>query len=73
MAADRWIAFAALALGAAWAARAAGGDPPPGPEVGKPAPPVRLNDHTGKARRVGAGGEKEWAVLAFFPKAMTPG
>ena len=58
-----------LALGAS----GAGAEPVPGPEVGKPAPAFRLNDHAGVARRVGPGAEKTWVVLAFFPKAMTPG
>lgn len=40
--------------------------------VGKPAPVFALNDHNGKAVRVG--GESDlWTVLAFFPKAATPG
>jgi len=44
----------------------------PGPEVGKPAPVIRLNDATGRA--VGVGGKAErWTVLAFYPKAATPG
>ncbi len=65
------------ALGAlALAFLAQDGDKPrdkyPMPEVGKPAPALRLNDHTGRATAVG--GESEtWTVLAFFPKAMTPG
>jgi hypothetical protein len=46
--------------------------PPALPQVGEPAPTFRLNDHTGKAVRVG--GESEtWTVVAFFPKAATPG
>ena len=45
---------------------------PPLPEVGKPAPAIRLNDHEGNL--VSVGGEDEfWHVLAFYPKAMTPG
>jgi len=43
-----------------------------GPEVGKPAPAIRLNDHTGRAVSLAGGGE-HWSVLAFFPKAATPG
>ena len=44
----------------------------PGPKVGEKAPAFRLNDHTG--RPVSIGGEsKAWTVVAFFPKAMTPG
>lgn len=43
-----------------------------GPVVGKPAPTFRLNDHTGAA--VNIGGESEtWTVMAFYPKAATPG
>jgi peroxiredoxin Q/BCP len=48
-------------------------EPPKAPEVGKPAPAFRLNDHTGKAVAVGPGATKAWTVLAFYPKAMTPG
>ena len=45
---------------------------PAGPEEGKPAPSIRLNDHEGNI--VSVGGESErWTVLAFYPKAMTPG
>jgi hypothetical protein len=46
--------------------------PPTLPEVGKPAPAIRLNDHTGKVARIG-GEAAHWSVLAFFPKAATPG
>ena len=42
------------------------------PEVGKPAPVIRLNDHTGTAVTVG-GTAEAWTVLAFYPKAATPG
>ncbi|MCA8955645.1 MAG: redoxin domain-containing protein [Planctomycetes bacterium] len=42
------------------------------PAVGKPAPSFRVNDHTGKAVSVG-GKAKHWTVLAFYPKADTPG
>lgn len=41
-------------------------------KVGKPAPAFRVNDHTGKAVRFG-GKSKTWTVLAFYPKAGTPG
>ena len=40
--------------------------------VGKPAPAFRLNDHLGKMVKVG-GESKNWTVIAFYPKAMTPG
>ena len=42
------------------------------PEVGKPAPALRLNDHTGEIVELGTK-RKNWSVLAFFPKAATPG
>ncbi|MBI5849714.1 MAG: redoxin domain-containing protein [Planctomycetes bacterium] len=45
---------------------------PAGPEIGKPAPAFRLNDQLGNA--VAVGGETDhWVVLAFYPKASTPG
>jgi hypothetical protein len=40
--------------------------------VGKPAPVFTLNDHNGQGVRVGGESER-WIVLAFFPKAATPG
>lgn len=43
-----------------------------GPEVGAPAPRFRLNDHSGRAVRVG-GKSRTWTVVAFYPKAATPG
>ena len=45
---------------------------PKAPELGKPAPGFRLNDQTGKAVRIG-GKSETWTVVAFYPKAMTPG
>lgn len=58
-------------------------NPPPTPvqtpvpasaTVGSQAPAFRLNDHTGKLVAVG-GATKDgtWTVLAFYPKAATPG
>ena len=46
--------------------------PSPGLAVGKAAPSFRVNDHRGRAVRIG-GKAKTWTVLAFFPKAATPG
>ena len=43
------------------------------PTVGDTAPDFRLNDHTGKAYRLSEAGEGRWIILAFFPKADTPG
>ena len=45
---------------------------PASPEVGKPAPVFRLNDHDGSAVAVG-GKAEHWTVIAFYPKAATPG
>jgi hypothetical protein len=45
---------------------------PKKPEVGKPAPSLRLNDHHGNIVELG-GKRANWTVLAFFPKAATPG
>ena len=42
------------------------------PEVGKPAPALRLNDHHGNIVEL-PGKSANWTVLAFFPKAATPG
>lgn len=64
-----------LACAAALAALFAQDAPQKGPrlpEVGKPAPSFRLNDHEGKAAAVG-GESESWTVLAFYPKAATPG
>lgn len=45
---------------------------PKRPEAGKPAPVLRLNDHKGEIVELG-GKRANWSVLAFFPKAATPG
>ena len=49
---------------------------PTRPQEGDNAPLLRLNDHRGEA--VALGGDqseqsRSWTVLAFFPKAATPG
>ena len=45
-----------------------------GPRPGQPAPTFRLNDHNGNATSVGGPREDgRWTVLAFYPKALTPG
>jgi len=61
-----WLAFVPAM------AQSGGDSTPKTPEVGKPAPVLRLNDHTGKIATVG-GKTKNWSVLAFYPKAMTSG
>jgi len=45
---------------------------PKRPEVGKPAPSLRLNDHKGEIVELGTK-RANWSVLAFYPKAATPG
>ena len=48
---------------------------PQPPTVGEAAPTFRLNDHTGRPVTVGGADEDTqlWTVVAFYPKAMTPG
>ena len=46
--------------------------PKAGPRVGSPAPALRLNDQSGHAQSIG-GESDHWTVLAFYPKAATPG
>lgn len=66
----RTQAFALALLLAPLSAQDQGG--PTLPEIGKAAPVIRLNDHTGAVKQVG--GEAElWTVLAFYPRAGTPG
>ena len=51
---------------------------PPAPEkaeelaVGSTAPSLRLNDQTGNATKL-FDDKDRWTVLAFYPKAATPG
>jgi len=45
---------------------------PPPLAVGSAAPAFRLNDHHGQT--IAIGGKREtWTILAFYPKALTPG
>jgi peroxiredoxin Q/BCP len=67
------VAIAALIASLSYGSMARGEGSPAEPEVGKPAPAFRLNDHTGKAVDVGGPATTSWTVLAFYPKAMTPG
>ncbi|MGE3174825.1 MAG: hypothetical protein AB7O97_19500 [Planctomycetota bacterium] len=49
---------------------------PPMPAAGQPAPAFRLNDHTGKLVTIGGPADRDdapWTVVAFYPKAATPG
>ena len=65
---NRLATLAAILLAAA--ALPAQGDP--FPAIGKPAPVFTVKDHDGKDVTVG-GKSETWTVLAFYPKAMTPG
>ena len=42
------------------------------PKIGEAAPTFTLNDHDGKSVTIG-GESDQWTVLAFYPKAATPG
>ena len=68
------LGLCALLAAAAFAVRAE--EEPSATEgavVGRPAPDLRLNDQTGRAVRLQEFGEGHWTVLAFYPKALTPG
>ena len=46
------------------------------PGEGDEVPAFRLNDHTGRAVRIAPpeeDDEERWTIVAFFPKAATPG
>jgi peroxiredoxin Q/BCP len=66
-------AVAAVAAGAALAQEKGGAMGTGLVEAGAEAPDFRLNDHEGRAVRLSDLRGKHWVVLAFFPKAMTPG
>lgn len=57
------------------APQAVGDEPAEGLKVGGLAPTFRLNDHEGTVRDPlrAAAKAKRWVILAFFPKALTPG
>jgi hypothetical protein len=47
-------------------------DKQPRAVVGAAAPTARLNDHAGKLATLGGTSER-WTIMAFYPKAATPG
>jgi len=47
-------------------------DAPPRAVVGSAAQICRLNDQAGKVAAIGGASER-WTIMAFFPKAATPG
>ncbi len=69
--------FLSLALAAAPLAVVLQTDEPPArPVEGETAPTARVNDQTGHAVKLGGDHSEDnsdWTVLAFFPKAATPG
>ena len=74
------LAAGLLTVGAVMAQDAAGPGAGPAPDAappelapGAPAPDFRLNDQHGDALRLSEVAKDRWVVLAFFPKAMTPG
>jgi peroxiredoxin Q/BCP len=62
-----------LVVGALAALAFAGDESPRALETGDAAPAWRLNDQTGTARTLAESHKGAWVVLAFFPKAATPG
>lgn len=67
------ICASLVAASLAWAAAQDSAPSVPGlPEVGAPAPTFRLNDHDGDVVSIG-GDADHWTVLAWYPKARTPG
>ena len=71
MSRTHWMFGALLALPLAFAQDSA--PAPSTPKPGDAAPVFRLNDHEGDALSVGGEREGKWAVVAFYPRAMTPG
>jgi hypothetical protein len=69
------ILLPALFLAALAVAVATAGETPTPPPVraGQKAPPWRLNDQDGVARSLAEARDGAWVVMAFFPKALTPG
>ena len=65
------VALAGLLVAFSFAARAE--EEVDGLAVGVVVPPFRLNDHEGRAVSLGGGKGHGWFVLAFYPKALTPG
>ena len=65
----KWSALLLVVLVAAVALQ----DAPKIPAVGEKAPTFRLNDQTGSAVSVGANEDGAWSIVAFYPKAATPG
>ena len=63
------LALAAIAL---FGVQVGSDAPAPVAEIGKSIPTFRLNDHTGQIQTIG-GKSELWTVIAFYPKALTPG
>ena len=70
----RWMLTGLLVIAVAGFALAdESEDAPRGPAVGKPAPDFRLNTQDGEIVQLSEHGKDRWTVLAFYPKAATPG
>ena len=67
----KWLLLGSTLLAALALAAVAADDPLP--KVGDPAPSFRLNDQSGKAISLAKATKDTWVVLAFYPKAATPG
>jgi hypothetical protein len=67
--------IASIVLAGAWVAHTARAEEVPVKEltVGDTPGAFALNDHDGKAVRLGSGEGHGWFVLAFYPKASTGG
>ena len=69
----RLLAPAAILVAVFVALASADDERPVAPKVGATAPDFRLNDHEGRATSLAEAREGHWVVLAFFPRAATPG
>ena len=67
----KWIWLGA-AVAAAFAL-AASAEEDARPKAGDPAPSFRLNDQEGRVLSLAKVTKDTWVVLAFYPKAATPG
>ena len=67
----KWILIGTAMLAMVGLAATAGEDARP--KVGDPAPSFRLNDQDGKALSLAKATKDAWVILAYYPKADTPG
>lgn len=67
-----WMAGLCVLIAAVGLASAEEGDVPK-TDVGATAPGFRLNDQHGKAVSLAEQAKDAWAIVAFYPKSLTPG